>query len=116
LLTGNNLKKDVGMGPTLVSDLRIATTAALAGGAGLVLDTAPFEQSLRKGARVNPAAATEENITDTYDIDFSVVQQGRAPIILSQNEGILIRNRTVWPAAGTGVLIVAMDWVETVNK
>lgn len=27
-------------------------------------------------------------------------------------QGIVIRNRTVWPAAGTGIVVVQFDWAE----
>ena len=32
--------------------------------------------------------------------------------MLSQNEGIVLRNRTVWPAAGTGIVQVELSWSE----
>ena len=104
------------MGSTLFTDLRIATTAALGGGT-ITLDPHAFEGSLRKGNRVNPAAATEETIqptTDGMDLDLDVAS-GDHPITLVQNEGIVIRNRTVWPAAGTGVLRVSMAWAEVAS-
>lgn len=112
-LTGNNMKRRASMGTTLFTDLRIATTGALAGGT-VTLDTQAFTQSLRKGNRVNPAAATEEVIQPTTDGgNWSPdVCNGEHPIVLTTNEGIVIRNRTVWPAAGTGILIVEMNWSE----
>lgn len=116
-LTGNSAKMRASMGNTIFgaagSDMRIATTAALAGGT-LTLDPHPFAQSIRKGNRVNPATGTEETIppvTDGLNIDFRA-GDGEHPIVLSQNEGIIIRNRTVWPAAGTGILLVEMAWTE----
>lgn len=112
-LTGNSFKMRASMGSTLFSDLRIATTAALGGGT-ITLDPHPVEGSLRKGNRVNPAAATEETImptTDGLDMDLDVAS-GDHPILLAQNEGVIIRNRTVWPAAGTGILKVSMAWSE----
>jgi len=113
-LTGNNNKMRASFSTSAFSDVRIATTAALAGAAGLVLDAQPFCQSLRKGNRVNPAAATEETIqpaSDGLNIDFNVAN-GEHPITLVQNEGVVVRNRTVWPAAGTGILLVEMAWSE----
>lgn len=112
-LTGNSAKMRASMGSSLFTDVRIATTAALGGGT-VTLDPHPFCQSLRKGNRVNPAAATEETImpaTDGLEVGFSV-SDGESPIILATNEGIVIRNRTVWPAAGTGILKVEMAWSE----
>lgn len=112
-LTGNSMKTRTSMGSTLFTDIRIATTAALGGGT-LTADAHPFMQSLRKGNRVNPAAATEETImptTDGMDLDYNTTA-GEAPHVFAQNEGLTIRNRTVWPAAGTGILRVEMAWAE----
>lgn len=112
-LTGNSFKRRASHQSTSFNDLRIATTAALAGGT-ITLDPHPFAQSLRKGNRVNPAAATEEVImpqTDGMNADFNVAD-GDHPIVLTQDSGIVVRNRTVWPAAGTGILLVEMNWLE----
>jgi len=112
-LTGNSFKMRASMGTTLFTDLRIATTAALGGGT-ITLDPHPFAQSIRKGNRVNPTAATEETIMpamDGMEMDFDM-GGGDHPITLAQNEGIVIRNRTVWPAAGTGILSVQLAWAE----
>jgi hypothetical protein len=112
-LTAPSFKKRNSMGATLFTDLRVATTAALGGGT-VTLDPHPFAQSLRKGNRTNVAAGTEEVIqptTDGLNIDYDTAA-GQHPITLVQNEGIVIRNRTVWPAAGTGILLVEMDWAE----
>lgn len=104
---------------TSVAEMRIATTAALGAGTK-TLDGAPFAQSIRKGNRVNPAAATEEVVmptTDGMEMDFDM-GGGDHPIILggaggsANSEGIVIRNRTVWPAAGTGQIMVTMAWAE----
>ena len=93
-LTGNSFKARTSMGSTLFTDLRIATTAALAGGT-VTLDPHPFLQSLRKGNRVNPAAGTEEIIqptTDGMDLDFNATA-GDHPKIFAANEGLVIRMR-----------------------
>lgn len=112
-LTGNNNKMRASMGSSLFSDMRIATTAALGGGT-ITPDAQPFSQSIRKGNRTNAAAGTEETYLPTADgmnVDFDTAR-GEHPILLAQNEGIVIRNRTVWPAAGTGILLVEMAWSE----
>lgn len=106
-------KMRASMGATLVTDMRISTTAALTNGTE-TFDSSPFAQSIRRGNRVNPAAATEEVIqpsADGMELDFDM-GGGDHPIVLAQNEGIVIRNRTVWPAAGTGILSVAIAWAE----
>ena len=114
--TGNNAKCRTSMGTSLITDLRIATTAALAAGT-LTLDAFPFAQSIRKANRVNPAAATEETIqptTDGMEMDFDMAA-GDHPLVFAQNEGFIIRNRTVWPAAGTGQLMVQCVWAEVAS-
>ena len=111
--TGNNNKMRTNMGTSLVTDIRISGTAALTNGTE-TFDAFPFSQSIRKGNRVNPAAATEEVIMPSMDgmeMDFDM-GGGDHPIVLAQNEGIVIRNRTVWPAAGTGILTVLIAWAE----
>lgn len=111
--TGNNNKMRTSMGTSLATDIRISTTAALTSGTH-TFDAFPFCQSIRKGNRVNPAAATEETIMPQFDgmeMDFDM-GAGDHPIVFAQNEGFVIRNRTVWPAAGTGILSVTVAWAE----
>lgn len=111
--TGNNAKMRTNMAASKVADIRISTTGALTNGTE-TFDAFPFAQSIRKGNRVNPAAATEETIMpamDGMEMDFDM-GGGDHPIVLAQNEGIVIRNRTVWPAAGTGILTVMIAWAE----
>jgi hypothetical protein len=110
-LTGNNAKLRTNMGTSLAT-INVSTTAALT--AATTLDAHPFCQSLRKGNRVNPAAGTEETIQpETGSLEFwADVAAGESPIVLAQNEGVVIRNRTVWPAAGTGILMIECAWAE----
>lgn len=115
-LTGDNAKMRQTLATSAFTDMRIATTAALGGGT-VTFDTQAVAVSIRKGNRVNPAAATEETIqpsTDGMDLDLNIVN-GDYPIVLAQNEGIAVRNRTVWPAAGTGILAVTVSWLELAN-
>lgn len=110
-LTGNNNKMRSSMGASLAA-INVSTTAALT--AATTLDAQPFCLSIRKGNRVNPAAATEEVIMPAFDgLDFvSSIDAGEYPLVLAQNEGFVIRNRTVWPAAGTGILCAEVQWAE----
>jgi len=112
-LTGTALKVRQSMAASSFTDIRIATTAALAGGT-LALTAHPFAQSIRKANRVNPALGTEEVIPPTFDgLNVDYTPGGEHPETLSQDMGIVVRNRTVWPAAGTGILLVEMAWAET---
>lgn len=110
-LTGNNAKLRTSMS-TSSAAINVSTTAALT--AATTLDSQPFAQSIRKGNRVNPAAATEEVIMPQMDgLEYSPdIPSGQAPFVMAQNEGFVVRNRTVWPAAGTGVLLIECAWAE----
>jgi hypothetical protein len=113
-LSGNNAKLRTSFATSLAT-INVATTAALT--LATTLDSQPFAQSLRKGNRVNPAAATEEVITDPgATLDFTPrIDSGEYPLVLAANEGFVIRNRTVWPPAGTGTYIFECGWAEVTS-
>jgi len=111
-LTGNAMKTRTAQGTTLLTDARISSTAALTAGTQ-TLDANAFAASIGIPQRVNPAAATEEVISQSPELVwFPNIGNGEHPIVLAQNEGIVIRNRTVWPAAGTGIVTVNARWAE----
>jgi hypothetical protein len=111
-LTGNNAKTRTSM-PTTAAVINVSTTAALT--LATTLDAQPFVQSLRKGNRVNPAAATEEVYPPSWDIleYLPNVAGGEQPLILATLEGLVLANRTVWPAAGTGIFTFEIAWAES---
>ena len=91
--------------------MRISTTANLT--ALTTLDALPIAQSLGDTQWVNPAAGTEEQNVNTPTLEYWVdMASGEYPLVLAQNEGLVLRNRTVWPAAGTGLVQVEMAWSE----
>ncbi len=91
--------------------MRISTTAALT--ALTTLDALPIAQSLGDQQRVNPAAGTEEQrVNDPTLIYQPDIASGEYPLVLAQNEGLVLRNRSVWPAAGTGIVQVEISWAE----
>jgi hypothetical protein len=112
-LTGNNQKMRTNMATSSFTDMRISSTAALSTGTR-TLDAQAIAGMIRKGNRVNPAAATEEVImpTDNSLIYAPDVAAGEHPLTLVQNEGFLVRNVTVWPAAGTAVVAIELSWTE----
>lgn len=102
------------MGASLLDvagSMRISTTAALT--AITTVDAMSIAQSLGDPQRVNPAAATEEQrVNDpTLDLECKMLN-GEYPLVLAQNEGLVVRNRTVWPAAGTGIFQIELIWSE----
>lgn len=113
-LTGNNAKLRTSMATSLAT-ISVATTGALT--AATTLDVQPFAQSIRKGNRVNPAAATEEVVMPSNDaLEFyPTIDGGEFPLVLAANEGLAVRNRTVWPAAGTGIYLFELNWKEVAS-
>lgn len=113
-LSGNNAKLQTNMATSL-SAATIAATAALTAATGM--DANPFAHSIRTGNRVNPAAATEEVIQPiSTDLEFyPQLDGGEPPLVLLNNEGFVITNRTVWPAAGTGKVAVEVCWAEAIG-
>lgn len=106
--------RTTGMGASLLDAaglMRISTTAALT--ALTTLDATAIAQSVGDAQRVNPAAATEEAIVNNPTLLFEADQsRGEHPLVLAQNEGMVLRNRAVWPAAGTGIVQVELSWSE----
>lgn len=102
-LAGNNQKMRSSMNTTLVGGSRIASTAALSAGTK-TLDQAPIGQY---SAAIGTATSTQW--MPQFDL-FHVDPGGETPIILTQNEGIVIR-ATV-PATGTWQFGVTMAWAE----
>lgn len=117
-LSGNNGKKRTSHGTSLLNtdgQARIAGTAVLSGGTGTD-DANPFAVSQAgKPNVVNAAAGTEELAPQPIiTLDYEAVMgDGAHPHVFAANEGFRIRNGpVVWPAAGTGVLVVQVDWSE----
>lgn len=93
------------------ASMRIATTATL--NALSTLDALPIAQSLGDAQSVNPAAGTEEQRVNDPTLIFKPdVASGEHPLVLAQNEGLVLRNRTIWPAAGTGIVQIEIAWSE----
>lgn len=114
VLSGNNAKLQTNMATSLAA-ATIAVTGALTAATGM--DANPFAHSVRTGNRVNPAAATEEVIQPiNNDLEFyPQLDGGEPPLVLASGEGIVVANRTVWPAAGTGIVAVEMCWAEAIG-
>jgi hypothetical protein len=107
-LTGNSFKKRTSMATTLLTDARIATTAALTAGTH-TLDAQPF---LINSRRTLAAAATVEGLDFEETISF---WDGAHPFVFVQNEGFVIRNNILMGAAGTVRLDVEVDWEEVAS-
>ncbi len=108
-LTGDNQQMRTNMSASL-GQINISTTAALT--AATTLDAHPFAQSFGAGAQVTPSA-TVANEELPCDINYVArLGDGEYPLMLVQNEGVVIRNRVAWPVAGTGIIMVECVWAE----
>lgn len=122
LPTGNNQKRRTSFGTTLITDLRISSTATLTAGTR-TLDAAPlnFSRGFVPATVVNypfvaknlsgviPGASTlvySMEFLDLFDSDIG----NRWPIILVQNEGFIIRGTV--PGTGTWTFSILMEWSE----
>jgi len=102
-LAGNNQKMRSSYNTTLVGGARISSTAALTAGTKTLDTHAIGQYSAAFGT------ATSTQWMPQFDL-FHVDPGGETPIILSQNEGIVVR-ATV-PATGTWQFGVTMSWAE----
>lgn len=101
------------MGSALVLDIRIATGAALGFSPILGIDANAFAASVGDTQVVNPVANAEEQRVNEPSFTWRAnVGGGQHPLVFAQNEGIIIRNRTIWPLAGNGYVVVKVRWLE----
>jgi len=109
-LSGDNNQLRTNMGASL-AQINVSTTATLT--AATTLDTQPFAQSFAFGSQVVPSATVAQEGIKGWDGEFVAdIANGEMPLVLAQNEGVAIRNRTVWPVAGTGVYMFEIQWAE----
>lgn len=106
--------RTTGMGASLLDvagAMRISTTGLLT--ALTTLDATAIAQSIGDPNQTNPAGGTEEpRVNDPTLLFQTDVASGEHPLVLGQNEGLVLRNRTVWPAAGTGIVQIELSWAE----
>jgi hypothetical protein len=110
--TGGRMRRS-GMGTSLVGDVRIAGTTLLTAGTR-TLDAQPIAVGGGLVNDVNDAAETEYvNPSGPYGFVLEAnPARGEHPIVLAANEGLIVRNTVVFPAAGTATLLVSLAWAE----
>jgi len=106
-LTTNSFKKRTSHATTAVTDMRHSALAA-----GLTAGTRTLD------ADPQLVLQTQQTITTPNTVLFTVSQDMTDgvdhPIVLAQNEGLIVRGpTTVFGAAGTADLLVELAWVET---
>jgi hypothetical protein len=104
-----------GMNPsTGIGDMRIATTTLLTAGTR-TLDPFPFVGGAGLVNVVNAAAGTQYLNPGGGAVPFGFryePTQDEHPVTLRQNEGLLVRNVVIFPAAGVATLHVNLAWAE----
>ncbi len=109
IVLGTGNKKRASMGNSLVTDLRIATAAALTAGTR-TLDANPFTScmTLELAAAATVPRASMAAIVDARD-------QSDYPIVLVANEGFVVRNLVALGAGGTVAWSVECAWDEVAS-
>jgi hypothetical protein len=105
-LSGNQNKYRTTFQSSLVTDARISTTATLTVGTR-TLDT--------QAAAVLPCV-TGTAIGNPLAMTTIYSRTSLFPIVLAQDEGLIIRNQSAGPATGTFQVHVQMRWFETVAE
>lgn len=99
-------KKRNASGNSILGDARISTTTALTAGT-ITLESSPFLELVGwSQTGVAPAVSGFEE-----EISFDT----RMPIVLVQNEGIIVRNTILMGSAGTARVKVDLDWREVAD-
>lgn len=107
-----------GMPSSAVTDCRIAPATILTAGTRVVDTTSVLEVGGGVVNVVNAAAATAYiNPTNasgplSFGFDYDPLLRGEMPLILMKDEGFLVRNTVVFPAAGVATLVVVASIVE----
>lgn len=104
-LTGNNGKLRTSLGTTGVSDIRIASTAALTPGTR-TLDT----NSIANIVMAVPATTTNYQMAGPNEVVYGRNQAGDYPMVLATNEGFVMQANM--PATGTWTFSVTVQWDE----
>jgi hypothetical protein len=102
--TGNNGKHRSSLGTPTSLDCRIATTAALGGGTRTLDANSIGIQAGWSGAAGTTIAPALNNLLSHDTGDY--------PIVLAQNEGLVIANLTAMGAGGAGLATVTMEFAE----
>lgn len=105
-LTTNNGKHDTNYPTMQMADIRISTTGAITAGTR-TLDA----QALRLEGGTGAAALA---VVNRYVWDFGE-DNGRQPLMLREQEGLVLANEVLMGASGVVTLRVTLEWAE-VNK
>jgi hypothetical protein len=106
-ITGNSFKKRTNMGTTLVTDIRVSAAAG-----GVTPGTRTPDADPIIDMPTQQPATTLTAIRYDAELDIGA-GDGNCPVILAQNEGIIVRGpTTAFGVAGTADLVWDMSWAE----
>lgn len=117
VLTGNNQKMRTSQGTSLFTDMRVASTAALSVGTrtldsqGVGIAATWANLGTSPTALGTAATPTHNRIIDKYDL-FNASANFNYPIVLAQNEGIIIDVPTAQPSGSSLSSFVEVVWAE----
>ena len=103
-LTGSNAKHRTTLATPTSLDCRISTTAALGAGTRVLDANAIGVQAGWSGAAGVTIVPALSNLLSHDTGDY--------PVVLAQNEGLIISNLTAMGAAGVGIATVAIEFAE----
>ena len=109
VVSGNNQKMRTNMNTSLIAsggDMRISSTVALTAGTR-TLDSQPMNAN-----SFFAIAGTASSAITNVNIPLFDRQPGEYPIVLANNEGIVINNILAMGAAGVLRLVVYVNWTE----
>ncbi len=107
VLTTPQFKKRASYPSTTIQQARIGSTGALTAGTQ-TLDTNEFASDSCWDLAAGATVPKKE-----LNMQCGTIHPGNHPLVLTGNEGFIVRNEILMGAAGTGRLIVEMDWFET---
>ena len=109
IMSGNNQKLRTSMNTSLIAsggDMRISSTVALTAGTR-TLDSQPLNAN-----SFMAIAATASSAISNVNIPLFDRYPGEYPIVLANNEGIVVNNLLAMGAAGVVRLVVSVSWTE----
>jgi hypothetical protein len=110
VLTGNNAKAATAMDTSVVADMRKSAVAAGLTVGTRTLDVDPFFDLHAMYIQTTSATIYQPVFSQELIQDL---KNGRAPIVLAANEGIVIKGpSTIFPAAGTANVGIDLEWAE----
>lgn len=110
LTLANNKLHAHSMADAMRPTIRVATTAGLTGQT-VTADDNPFLQCLAGNQLLAAAAAAQSGASAMYS-----PQPHQHPLILTTNEGILVRNGILLGAGGTVRYSIDIEWTEFTNE